>query len=146
MTGWGDRLKGLLGGKAKLEPGQRGDAKASSGKARRAPADRAAIMAAALAIHRRERVNALATLERTLKELKAKPPKPSDVAGMTRLLSLRQTVLNLKGHLAGGANREQVAAGIKGLLAGSAAPVKADPAAGPAKAPRPGSQKVPPKR
>ncbi len=98
MADWTTRLKGLFGGK---EPPK----KKTQAKASKAPADRAALLAEAMAIYHRERDNAQGVLEDALKELKAKPPKPSDVAGMTRLLTLRQALLNMKAARAGDPKR-----------------------------------------
>jgi hypothetical protein len=98
MADWTTRLKGLLGGKAPAK-------KKPQAKITKTPQDRAALLAEAMAIYHRERANAEGVLEEALKELKAKPPKPSDVAGMTRLLTLRQTLLTMKANRAGETKR-----------------------------------------
>ncbi len=85
MAGW---LKSLLGGKAKPKP-QKVPAKAS---------DRAALLAEAMSLRERGQANVKETLEKTFAELKANPPKPSDIAGMIRLLNLRQAVLNMRAN------------------------------------------------
>lgn len=74
--GWADKLKGLLGGHAKPAP-----RKAVSSKGYNPPSDRAALLAEAMEIHQRERVHAQGVLERTLKDLIAKPPKPQRYHG-----------------------------------------------------------------
>lgn len=113
MAGWGARLKGLLGGGKKPAP-----KKTAASKTYNAPSNRAEVIAAAMAIHQRERAHAQEVLEKALKELTAKPPRPSDIAAMTRLLSLRQAVLNMKGNMAHDLKRYKVLAGVKGLLEG----------------------------
>ena len=93
-----------------------------------------------MAIYRRERVNVMGVLERALKTLQAKPPKPSDVAGMTRLLSLRQAFLNMKGHMAHDQRRLKVLEGVRGLLGtsqGAVADPKPKPAAKPVRSQSP---------
>ena len=96
MANWTTRLKGLLGGKPPPK-------KKTAAKANKAPQDRAALVAEAMAIYHRERASAQSVLEDALKALKANPPKPSDVAGMTRLLTLRQALIDMKA--AGGARK-----------------------------------------
>ena len=108
-----------------------------------APTNRAEVIAAAMAVHRRERAHAQGVLEKALQELQAKPPRPSDVAAMTRLLSLRQAVLSMKGHMAHDLKRFKVLAGVKGLMesgAGSAAKPQSPQNPGPRPTGRPGSQ------
>ncbi len=107
MGSWS--LKNLFGGK---EPPSK---KKPAAKTYNAPSDRAAILAEAMTVHRRERAHAQGVLEDTLKSLLAKPLKTSDIAAMTRLLSLRQAILNMKGHLAGD-GRLKVLDGVRGLL------------------------------
>lgn len=104
MTGWGTRLKGLLGGKTpspSKKPAPQKTAKSSG--------NRAALIAEAMEIRGRARVHAQDVLEKTFRELRANPPKPSDVEGMTRLLTLRQAVLALK------ANKSQDSQRAKGV-------------------------------
>jgi len=108
-----------------------------------APTNRAEVIAAAMAVHRRERAHAQGVLEKALQELKAKPPRPSDIAGMTRLLSLRQAVLSMKGHMAHDLKRFKVLAGVKGLMesgAGSVAKSESPKNPDPRPPGRPGSQ------
>lgn len=133
MAGWGDRLKGLLGGKPKPAP-----KKAAPSKTYKPPGNRAAIIAEALAIHRRERAHTQGVLEQALKELQSKPPRPSDLAAMTRLLSLRQAVLSMKAYVGHDLKRYQVLAGVKGLM---------ESGGGKARVPAPGanSKKPPPR-
>ena len=96
MTGWGARLKGLLGGKAPSPPKKLAPQKAALQKTSKSSGNRAALIAEALEIRGRARVHAQEVLEKTFRELRTNPPKPSDVEGMTRLLNLRQAVLALK--------------------------------------------------
>jgi len=110
MAGLGDWLKDMFAGKPAASKSQKPRAK--SGKS----ANRAELIEEAMAIYRRERAHTRGILERALKELQAKPPKPSDVAGMTRLLSLRQVVLNMRGHLSDDMRRYKALVGVKGLL------------------------------
>jgi hypothetical protein len=108
-----------------------------------APSNRAEVIAAALAVHRRERAHAQGVLQQALQELQAKPPRPSDLVGMTRLLSLRQAVLSMKGHMAHDLKRFKVLAGVKGLMeSGGGGPVKPKSPKNPTARPpaRPGSQ------
>ena len=107
MAAWS--LKNLFGGK---EPPKKNKPVA---KTYNAPSDRAAISAEAMTIYRRERAHAQGVLEDTLKSLLAKPLKTSDIAAMTRLLSLRQALLSMKGHM-GGDGRLKVLDGVRGLL------------------------------
>jgi len=86
MTGW---LKSLFGNKPKPKS-QKAAAKTAS--------DRAALLAEAMSLRERGQANVKDTLEKTFAELKANPPKPSDIAGMTRLLNLRQAVLNMRAN------------------------------------------------
>jgi hypothetical protein len=131
MVSW---LKGLFGGKPepkkKAPPGK-------TAKTYNAPTNRAEVIAAAMAVHRRERAHAQEVLQKALHDLQAKPPRPTDLAGMTRLLSLRQAVLSLKGHMAHDLKRYQVLAGVKQLME-SAKPAAKTPenAAAPAKKPQ----------
>lgn len=104
MADWQKKLTGLFGGPAK----------AGAKKAVKAPATRADILAEAMAIHKRERGQARAVLEKALKELIAKPPKPSDVAGMTRLLTLRQAVMQMRASAAADSPRPKPPTGAKG--------------------------------
>jgi hypothetical protein len=132
-------LKDLFGGRAK--PAAK---KAAPQKTYKAPTNRAALIAEALAVRDRARAQTQGMLEQTLKDLLKKPPRPSDVEGMTRLLTLRQAILTLKGHMAHDLKRYQVLAGVKTLLEsdgkpqnpGSSAPGK--PKAGAAKPPSQG--------
>ena len=55
-------------------------------------------------------------LEDALKAMIAKPPKPSDIAGMTRLLTLRQAVLAMKRVATDDSQRAKVLKGVKGLM------------------------------
>jgi hypothetical protein len=119
--GWGDKLKGLLGGKP--TPPSR---KAAPSKTYNAPTNRAAILAEAMAIHGRERAKAQGVLERALKEMKAKPPKPSDIAGMTRLLELRQAVLAMNRVADHDQQRQKVLGGVKSLMESGKKPAKGD--------------------
>ena len=137
MAGWGERLKGLLGGKPKAVP-----KKTPSSKTYKAPSNRAEMIAAAMDIHQRGRAHAQGVLEKALKDLQAKPPKPSDVEGMTRLLTLRQAVLGMKGNLAHDEKRQKVLAGLKGLMESDRAPGGRPEPSAPAKDParRPPSQ------
>lgn len=116
MTGWGDRLKGLLGGKPKSSPKKASSQKTASAKTYKAPSNRAEVIAEAMAVHRHARSQAQGVLEAALQEMRKKPPRPSDLAAMTRLLGLRQAVLTMKGHMAHDLKRYQVLAGVKGLL------------------------------
>ncbi len=90
-------FKALLGGKPKSAAKKALPKKALAKKA--GSADRAAIMAEALRIHTQARAHTQAVLEETFNALRANPPKPSDLAGMTRLLSLREALLRVKGKL-----------------------------------------------
>lgn len=135
-------MRGLLGGQGKTAQQKRPISRANPGKTNNAPSNRAEILAAAMAVHRRERTQALEILERTFKDLKSKPPKPSDLAGMTRLLSLRRAVLSIKGHMAHDLKRYKVLAGLKGLIGDGRPADKAKAEGSPAK---PG-QPVPPSR
>ena len=105
-------LKGLFGGKPKPAP-----KKTVKAKTYTAPSDRAAIIAEAMAVYQKERAQARGTLEQTFRELMAKPPKPSDVEGMTRLLQLRKALLAMGEGLAGDSRRGKAAEGVRGLLA-----------------------------
>ena len=109
MTGWGARLKGLLGGKTSSPSKKPAPQTAAPQKTSKSSGNRAALIAEAMEIRGRARVHAQDVLEKTFRELRANPPKPSDVAGMTRLLTLRQAVLALK------ANKSQDPPRTKGL-------------------------------
>ena len=102
MAGW---FKGLLGGGKKPAAKKTPAAKTASG-------NRAALIAEALAIRERARAHAQDVLEKTFQELQANPPRPNDVTAMTRLLSLRQAVLNMRASTAQDPKR----GGGKGLL------------------------------
>jgi len=89
MSGW---LKSLLGGKSKPTP--------KKALAKKSPSsNREALLAEAMNILKREQAQAQSVLEKAFAELKANPPKPSDIAGMTRLLNLRQAVLNMRANV-----------------------------------------------
>ena len=105
-------LKGLFGGKPAPAP-----KKSAKAKTYNPPSDRAALIAEAMAVYQKERANARGTLVQTFRELMAKPPKPSDIEGMTRLLQLRKAILALSDGLAGDSRRTKAAAGVRGLLA-----------------------------
>lgn len=109
--GLGDKLKSLFGGAAKPKA-----KKAVKSKGYNPPSDRAAILAEAMKIHQRERGHAQGVLEDALKEMIAKPPKPSDVEAMTRLLTLRQAVLAMKQVATSDSQRGKVLEGVKGLM------------------------------
>jgi hypothetical protein len=89
--GWGTLLRGLFGGKSKSPVQKRAAAKPPSG-------ERAAILKEALATHKQARASASGKLDQAMKDLMANPPKTTDVAGMTRLLSLRRAILSMKGR------------------------------------------------
>jgi hypothetical protein len=108
--GWGEKLRGLLGGKP---PPRR---KAAPSKAYNAPTDRATIIAEAMAVHRRERAKVQGVLAQAFAALKANPPKPSDVAGMTRFLELRQAMLAMNRVADHDQQRRNVLAGVKTLM------------------------------
>ncbi len=113
--GLGDKLKGLFGGGSK-------PAKASAlkntpkNRTYVPPSNRAELIAEVMAVHQRERAKAQGVLEQALKDLTAKPPKPSDQEGIMRLLSLRQAVLRMKATATSASARTQVLAGVKGLM------------------------------
>jgi hypothetical protein len=141
MTGWGDKLKGLFGGKPKSP-----HKKAAPAKTYKDPSNRAAVIAEAMEIHRRGRAHAQGVLEAALQEMRKKPPRPSDLAAMTRLLSLRQAVLTMKGHMAHDLKRYQVLAGVKGLLESAGgragqADAPANPKSPPGRGPSQGSKR-----
>jgi hypothetical protein len=97
-------------------------------------------------IHRRGRAHAQGVLEAALQEMRKKPPRPSDLAAMTRLLSLRQAVLTMKGHMAHDLKRYQVLAGVKGLLESAGgragqADAPANPKSPPGRGPSQGSKR-----
>src|SRR5438045_983689 len=115
-------LKGLFGGTPKPAP-----KKTTPAKTYKAPSNRAALIAEAMAIRERGRAHAQDVLEKALKELQSKPPRPSDTEGMTRLLNLRQAVLVMKGHMAHDLKRYQVLTGLRGLLESAGKPQNAGP-------------------
>lgn len=139
MAEWGKRLRSLLVGGGESAPKKR-PADSAAAKTTQPPSNRAAILAEAMAIYRRERAGAWGVLERTLRELAAKPPKPSDIAGMTRLLNLRRAVLRMKSHMANDEKRGQIVASVKGLL-GPGAGTKPAPAGD--QAPKPTAKRPP---
>jgi len=107
MAGW---IKGLFGAKPKAPT------KKAASKTYNPPSERAAILAEAMAVYHRERGKAHDVLERAFKELLANPPKPSDVEGMTRLLTLRQALLKMKDVASSDSQREKTLEGVKGLM------------------------------
>ncbi len=109
MAGW---LKTLFGGTPK--PAAK---KSAPTKTYNAPSNRAELIAEAMAVYQKGRAQARDTLEKTFRELMAKPPKPSDIEGMTRLLQLRKAILAMGDGLASDSHRAKAAAGVRGLLA-----------------------------
>jgi hypothetical protein len=105
-------LKGLFGGKPKAAP-----KKAAPAKTYNPPSKRAEILKEAMAVYQKQRTQARDTLEKTLRELMAKPPKPSDIEGMTRLLQLKKAILAMGEGLEGDSRRAKASAGLRGLLA-----------------------------
>src|SRR3954466_14666373 len=108
---WSKKLGRLVGGNAK-PPGK----KTAPAKTYNPPSKRAELLAEALAIHQRGREQTQEVLEKALRELAAKPPRPSDTAAMTRLLTLRQAVLAMRASIASDSRRPKVLAGIKALM------------------------------
>ena len=136
MAGW---FKGLLGG------GKKPAAKKTPA-AKTAPNTRAALIAEALEIRAQARAHAQDVLEKTFQELQANPPPPSDVAAMTRLLSLRQAVLNMRSGVAQDPKRGKALAQGKGLLESPGkgnrpAAVAPDPKGSPRRPPSQGSKR-----
>ncbi len=105
-------LKGLFGGKPKVA-----SKKATPAKTYNPASNRAALLKEAMAIYQKERTQARDTLEKTLRELMANPPKPSDIEGMTRLLQLKRAILAMGAGLEGDSRRAKASAGLRGLLA-----------------------------
>jgi hypothetical protein len=119
MTGW---LKSLFGGTAKPQP-----KKKAVSKTYNAPSNRAELLAEAMSVHQRQRAQAQGALEAALAELKAKPPKPSDIEAMTRMLTLRQAVLKMKANIASDSQRPKVLEGVRGLMGPPRKPTPDEP-------------------
>jgi len=79
--------------------------------------DRAAVIAEAMQIYRRQQAKARGVLEKAVAEFRAKPPSPlADREGMERLLALRQAELDLGRLFAHDLKRFLVLAGIRQWL------------------------------
>ncbi len=119
---WSDKLKGLFGVTPKPAAKKRGPAKTYNPST-----NRAEIIKEAMAVYSRERANVRGVLEQALKELQAKPPRPSDVEGMARFLSLRQAVARMKGAIGHDLKRFLVLANVRALTEQGAKPAKPAP-------------------
>jgi hypothetical protein len=101
-------LKDLFGRKSAPPSKKRSGAQTST-----SPSNRAEILKEAMAIQQKGRAQIQAVLEKALAEGTAKPPRPSDLAGMTRLLELRRAVLAMRGVADHEGQRDRVR-GLKG--------------------------------
>ncbi len=122
MVGLGDRLKKLLAGapanprvKAKAVPDRAG-----------AP-DRAAVIAAAMAIYRKGRAQGRDVLDRAMADLRAKAPAPlHDREGLERLLALHRAHADLRKLMGHDLKRYLVLTGLRQWL-GDGKPPPASP-------------------
>ena len=114
MASFTDRLKGLFGGKKKRPSAKTGTSSKAGGRGK---ADRAQVMAEAMAVYRRERGQMQAGLDKQLAKMRADAPKLlRDPEALAKLLTLHKAHVEMRKLMTSDNKRFLVLSGMRELL------------------------------